>query len=74
MEYNYNKLRGRIKEVFGTQQEFCKQLQCTEKTLSFKLSNKRSWKQDEILAITNLLGLKVEDIPIYFFNCKVQNN
>lgn len=73
MEYNYNKLRGKIKEVFGTQQEFCKHLQCSERTLSYKLSNKICWRQNEILKTVQLLGLGIEDIPVYFFNYKVQN-
>lgn len=73
MKYNYNKLRGKIKEVFGTQQELCKQLHCSERTLSYKLSNKLSWKQNEILNVIQLLGLDIEDIPKYFFDYEVQN-
>ena len=64
---------GKIKEVFGTQQELCKQLHCSERTLSYKLSNKLRWKQDEILNVIQLLGLDIEDIPKYFFDYEVQN-
>lgn len=73
MEFNYNKLRGRIVEKFGTQRDFASKIQCSEHSLSYKLSNKTAWKQDEIVRIINVLDLTTEDIPTYFFNQKVQS-
>lgn len=72
MTFNYNKLRGRIVEIFDTQQEFASKIKCSEHTISRKLSNKVNWKQDEIVTIINALDLTIDDIPEYFFNQKVQ--
>lgn len=72
LEYNYSKLRGRIVEIFETQQNFAKEMGWSEHTLSSKLSNKVGWKQTDIAKTITLLKLKLEDIPTYFFNFKVQ--
>ena len=37
--YDYRKLRGRIKEKFGTQSEFSKKLGLSEVSVSNKLNN-----------------------------------
>lgn len=42
--YDYRKLRGRIKEKFGTQSEFSKKLGLSEVSVSNKLNNMR-WQE-----------------------------
>lgn len=71
MTIDYSKLKGRIKEKYGSQQDFAKAIGLSEKIISDKLNNKSYWKQSDIDAATELLGIK-EDIGIYFFNKKVQ--
>lgn len=73
MAFNYDKLKGRIVEIFGTQYQFAKEMGWSERTLSLKLNGSRPWKQPDICKAVNLLRLSIEDIPIYFFTQKVQN-
>lgn len=72
MAFDYSKLRGRIVEKFGSQMSFAKAMDISERTLSLKMSGKRTWKQSEICLAINLLGLSYDDIQDYFFNLKVQ--
>lgn len=72
MSFNYDKLRGRIVEVFGSQYRFAEAMKWSERTLSLKLNNMRSWKQTDICKATLLLKIDESDIPIYFFTPEVQ--
>ncbi len=72
MAFDYSKLRGRIVEKFGSQMSFAKAMDISERTLSLKMSGKRTWKQPEICLAIKLLGLSNNDIQEYFFNLKVQ--
>lgn len=67
MPYNYAKLLGRIVEVVGTQGKFANRMGLSERTISRKLNGKVGWKQAEILKACNVLSIKEEDIPDYFF-------
>jgi len=63
MAFNYDKLKGRIIEKFGTQYRFAEAMEWSERT----------WKQTDICKAVELLDLAQEDIPKYFFKEKVQN-
>lgn len=69
--FDYAKLRGKIKEVFGTQSKFAKELGISEPTLSKKLNNETEFTQMEINRGCELLGLESLEIPAYFFKAKV---
>lgn len=73
MAFNYDKLSGKIVEVFGTRYKFAEAMGWSERTLSLKMSGERPWKQPDICKAINLLKLTEEDIPTYFFTPKVQN-
>lgn len=73
MAFDYNKLRGKIVEKYGSQIEFAKAMDWSERTLSKKINNKISWKQTDICTAIKLLGLSEEDIQEYFFTIKVQS-
>lgn len=73
MAFNYNKLRGRIVEIYGSQTEFAKAMQWSERTLSLKMNGKIPWKQTDIVNAVRLLGLSESDIQEYFFAVEVQN-
>ena len=62
MVYNYDKLKGRIVEKFGSQVAFAKALGISEKTISNKLSGKRYFTQLEISRSVSLLGLRSKDV------------
>lgn len=73
MAFDYNKLRGRIVEKYGSQMEFAKAMEWSERTLSKKINGKIPWKQPDILKAIGLLELSEDDIQEYFFTIKVQN-
>ena len=73
MAFDYNKLRGRIVEKYGSQIEFSKAMDWSERTLSKKMNGKIPWKQTDICTAIKLLGLSEDDIQEYFFSIKVQN-
>lgn len=72
MAFDYNKLRGRIVEKYGSQMSFAKAMDMSERTLSLKMSGKRAWKQPEMCLAIALLELSESDIKDYFFTLKVQ--
>ena len=47
MQRSYNKLLGRIVEIFGTRGAFGKSMGWSDRTTSLKLNGKVDWKQDE---------------------------
>lgn len=64
---SYPKLRGAIREKFGTQEAFAKALGMHPTTLSAKLSGKTDWSRQEIEDASRLLELPGENIHAYFF-------
>jgi len=69
--FDYSKLKGRIKEIFGTQYEFAKAIGMSEPTLSKKLNNDSEFTQSEINKSAELLRFSALEIPVYFFTAKV---
>lgn len=63
----YSKLRGLIREKFGTQLEFAKALGINESTLSSKLAKKTDWTKQEIALSMKLLEVDPEEIVSIFF-------
>lgn len=72
MAFDYNKLRGRIREVFNTQSAFAKAIGMSTTSLSAKLNNLVEFSQKEIDRAVKLLKISQEEIPIYFFTPEVQ--
>lgn len=68
---DYRKLRGKIKEVFNTNNDFAKALGLDPSTLSYKLNNKRQWKVTEIAKACELLNIPLGDAHLYFFTLKI---
>lgn len=73
-EFDYSKLRGKIKEVFGTEGNFAKALLLSSTALSQKLNNVVPFTQHEINRACDLLGIPLEFIPVYFFTEKVKSS
>lgn len=67
LSFDYSKLRGRIRELFITEEKFSKEMGMSSVSLSFKLNGKREWTQQEINKAIGLLNISREDIPEYFF-------
>lgn len=72
VSFQYNKLRGRIKEICGTNEEFAKRMELSVATISMKLNNKSQWTQPEIFKAVSVLSINSSDIPAYFFTPAVQ--
>lgn len=64
--YNYNKLKGKIVEVYGNQVRFAQALAINEGTLSLKLKGKYDFTQSEILKSCKLLGIPMKEVSAYF--------
>lgn len=74
MNFDYSKLKGKIRESFDTQESFAKALGISRTSLSFKLNNHVDFTQTEIKKSCELLGVKKQEISDYFFSSKVQKN
>lgn len=71
MAYDYNKLRGKIIEKYGSSSAFAKAFPMSERTLSLKLTSKRSWTQNQIMRACELLDITQCEVCDYFFTPKV---
>lgn len=71
MAFNYSKLRGRIREIYGTQEDFAKAVGIGTVSLSYKLNNKSEWSQQEINKAVDILNIENDEIAIYFFTEEV---
>lgn len=72
MAFVYDKLKGKIKEVFGTQEAFAIALGIARTSLYSKLNNNTEFTQTEMLRSLELLHLEKSEIDSYFFTPKVQ--
>ena len=71
LSWNYDKLRGKIKEVCMTQDAFAKELKIGRVSLSQRLNNQLEFTQDEIYKACSILRIPSEEISSYFFTPKV---
>ena len=72
MKFDYSKLRGRIREILGSEANFCKAMPMTRSTLRLKLNGKVECTQSEIVAAMEVLQLPMSAIGEYFFNEKLR--
>ena len=70
--FDYSKLRGRIKEVYGKEGAFADALGITPKSLSDWLNNKKYWKHEYISIAAELLMIPDSEIGLDFFTRMVQ--
>ena len=69
---SYAKLRGKIREVFGTETAFAAAIGMNPASLSAKLGNKSPWKREEIEKACGLLKIPIEEVHLYFFDAKLR--
>ena len=72
MAFDYRKLLGRITEKLGSQSEFARRMELSERTISLKLRGKVPFKQTEIIKASDVLEIDPSEISTYFFNVIVQ--
>lgn len=69
--WDYSKLRGRIREKCGTQDQYAKALGIGRVSLSQRLNNQLEFSQDEIFKTCEILEIDQSEIPVYFFTIVV---
>lgn len=72
MSYNYNKLRGRIVEKYGSLYKFAETLGISYNAISRKMNNKISFSQDDIIKWSKFLDIQPSEYKEYFFTLEVQ--
>lgn len=70
-QFDYSKLKGRIKEVLETQEKYAEKIGISRTSLSKRLSGKLEFTQREIKVSCEILGIEPSEIPKYFFTINV---
>ena len=65
--FDFSKLYGKIKEVYGTQEAFAGAMGMSRSALSLRLKNNVDWKPKEIVKACELLHVPIADNHLYFF-------
>lgn len=65
---SYAKLRGRIREMYGTQEAFANAIGLSKVALSMRLNNKTKWTVADLAKAKDALQIKDDEIPAYFFS------
>lgn len=73
-KYNYSKLKGRIKELDMTLNDFAERLGIAEQTLYKKFNNQSYFTQEEIDKAMKIIMQPMSKVQLYFFNKKVVKN
>lgn len=71
MQFDYSKLRGRIREEGLTQEEFAKKIGISPTSLSHRLTGKLEFSQNEIIKTMDVLSINKDVMDEYFFKLKV---
>ena len=70
MEFDYSRLRGRIRELDMRIDDCADAAGISRSAFSLKINGHYGFKQEEILAVCDVLGIPVEQIYLYFFQIK----
>lgn len=71
MTFDFRKLRGRIIEKYGSQDEFAKEYGVSRVILSKKMNNKCAFTSSDIIRMSEMLEIPKEEVGAYFFTEKV---
>ena len=72
--FDYSKLRGRIREICGTQDAFADAIGLGRVSVSQRLNNQLEFSQKEMIKAADVLLFPHSAIPEYFFREKVQKH
>ncbi|MBQ0112379.1 MAG: DUF739 family protein [Bacteroidales bacterium] len=67
MTFNYRKLKGRIIEIFGNQENFASEIGISTNALSRKLNNKIALSQSDIVTWASKLNVADDEYKDFFF-------
>lgn len=65
---DYALLREKIQKEYGTLKKFSEEVGICTMSLWRKLNGKTDFTSSEILSIAELLGIEINEIPMYFLN------
>ena len=74
MQFDDNKLRGRIREVYGTETLFAQDMGLSRTSISLRLNNLAEFSSAEMVKAADLLSFPLEEIHLYFFTPMVQKS
>ena len=72
--FDYSKLYGKIREVFGTQEAFAEAMGMSRTAINSRLKQGVEWKSPEIVKACELLGVSLDESHLYFFSIKSLEN
>lgn len=72
--FDYSRLWGKLKAENITQVKLSKVIGIAPNTLGLKLKGKVPFRQNEISAISDILGISPTEIGDYFFTQKVEES
>ena len=67
MGFVYNKLRGRIVEMYGTQERFAEAIGLSNVSVSKKMTGQTQFSQNDIALWCEKLEIPLSDAGLYFF-------
>ncbi len=67
MNFNYSKLRGKIRECNLTQEQLAEAIRINKGTLSAKLNGQFAFTTTEMLSIGSALNIPKNELGDYFF-------
>lgn len=69
LKYDFDKLRGRIREKLGSEAKFAEKLGISSASLSSKFNNKSDFSSTEISRAMDddVLDISIDEIGLYFF-------
>ena len=70
--FDFDKLRGRIKEVFGSEKAFAEAMGIAPSGMSARLNGSIYFDSAEMHRAKELLGITDEEFTVYFFTVKVR--
>lgn len=65
--YDHNKLRGKIREKYGSEVKFAKSMGLSQATLSAKLNDKVDFTRTELIKMQELLNISDDEFREIFF-------
>ncbi len=68
VQFNYNKLKGLIKEKLGTQSKFADELGISRTSLYERLKGNVPFSQNEIHRAKKILNINNQELTAVFFN------
>lgn len=76
IEFDFDKLRGRIRERLKSEAVFANKIGISQASLSSKFNNKSDFTTSEIIRATDddVLDIELNEIGEYFFNRKLELN